>query len=179
MTLLGEIADIQTGPFGSQLHSNDYVQSKGIPIVTVEHLGTRTFSGQNLPLVSYQDRLRLQKYTMRSGDIIFSRVGSVDRCSYAMPENDGWLFSGRCLRVRPKADVDPLFLYSYLSSDKVRLLIRKIAVGATMPSINTTIMGGIPIDLPSLSSQKKIGYIIDRLDSKIEISQQTNDYLAA
>ena len=48
---LSEIADIQTGPFGSQLHNNDYVD-KGTPIVTVEHLGNRKFSTQNLPCVS-------------------------------------------------------------------------------------------------------------------------------
>ena len=31
------MADIQTGPFGSQLHSSDYVDD-GTPIITVEHL---------------------------------------------------------------------------------------------------------------------------------------------
>ena len=35
---LGDIANIQTGPFGSQLHNEDYVDI-GTPIVTVEHLG--------------------------------------------------------------------------------------------------------------------------------------------
>jgi type I restriction enzyme S subunit len=34
---LGDIADIQTGPFGSQLHKRDY-KEKGTPIITVEHL---------------------------------------------------------------------------------------------------------------------------------------------
>ena len=35
---LGDIADIQTGPFGSQLHNKDYALI-GSPIVTVEHFG--------------------------------------------------------------------------------------------------------------------------------------------
>ena len=58
---LGEIADIQTGPFGSQLHNEDYV-SEGTPIVTVEHLGNKFFTTQNLPLVSDNDKKRLKKY---------------------------------------------------------------------------------------------------------------------
>mgnify|MGYP004670586749 CR=1 FL=1 len=90
---LAEVADIQTGPFGSQLHNEDYI-STGTPIVTVEHLGSRRFTRQNLPMVSEEDCLRLRKYAMKPGDIIFSRVGSVDRCSLALEENDGWLFSG-------------------------------------------------------------------------------------
>ena len=34
------------------------------------------------------------------------RVGSVDRCSYVDKSHDGWMFSGRCLRVRPTELVD-------------------------------------------------------------------------
>ena len=87
MTLLAEVADIQTGPFGSQLHKKDYVAS-GRPIVTVEHLGKRAFTRQNLPFVSEFDAERLKKYQMKHGDVIFSRVGSVDRCSYAEKRNE-------------------------------------------------------------------------------------------
>lgn len=57
---LRKIADIQTGPFGSQLHKEDYV-TIGTPIVTIEHLGKRIFTEQNLPHVSEQDRNRLDK----------------------------------------------------------------------------------------------------------------------
>ena len=77
---LKDIADIQTGPFGSQLHKEDYV-AVGTPIVTVEHLGNRVFTEQNLPRVSDNDKARLSKYVLAEGDMVFSRVGSVDRCS--------------------------------------------------------------------------------------------------
>ena len=73
---LSELAAIQTGPFGSQLHKEDYVVH-GTPIVTVEHLGSRKFTEQNLPCVSDKDKERLKKYVLKTGDIVFSRVGSV------------------------------------------------------------------------------------------------------
>ena len=44
---LSELAAIQTGPFGSQLHKEDYVVH-GTPIVTVEHLGSRKFTEQTV-----------------------------------------------------------------------------------------------------------------------------------
>ena len=78
---LGDFADVQTGPFGSQLHKKDYVDI-GTPIITVEHLGDNRIVHSNLPRVSEKDRLRLKKYWMREGDIIFSRVGSVDRRAF-------------------------------------------------------------------------------------------------
>ena len=176
MITLSEVADIQTGPFGSQLHKEDYV-AEGTPIVTVEHLGGRFFTRQNLPFVDDDDAERLKKYRMKQGDIIYSRVGSVDRCSYAEEENEGWLFSGRCLRVRPKCEINSEFLYYYLSSKEVKRFVEGIAVGATMPSINTALMGEIPIpDLPA-HQQAFIAAVMTPIDRKIAINAKINGYL--
>nr|WP_158580928.1 restriction endonuclease subunit S [Butyricicoccus sp. AM28-25] len=177
ITQLKTIADIQTGPFGSQLHKEDYVET-GTPIVTVEHLGNRVFTEQNLPRVSDSDKARLIKYTLSTGDIVFSRVGSVDRCSYVDKSHDGWMFSGRCLRVRPTELVDSLYLYYYFCLEETKQFVRNIAVGATMPSINTKLLGEVEIALPDLNNQKRIAAVLSSLDDKIENNQKLNDNLA-
>ena len=173
---LSDIAEVQTGPFGSQLHNEDYVTT-GTPIVTVEHLGNRRFSKQNLPLVSDDDKKRLSKYLLQEGDIVFSRVGSVDRCSYVTSAENDWLFSGRCLRVRCGNNCHTLFLYYYFCKDSVKQYIKSIAVGATMPSINTKLMAEIPILLPKLEEQKCIADILSSFDDKIELNRRINDNL--
>ena len=176
--LLKLLADIQTGPFGSQLHKEDYV-GIGTPIVTVEHLGNRVFTEQNLPHVSDNDKARLGKYVLKQGDIVFSRVGSVDRCSYVDAVHDGWIFSGRCLRVRPNEQLDPMYLYYYFCMEETKQFVRNIAVGATMPSINTKLLGEVPITYPNISEQKCIAQILSALDDKIENNKKINDNLAA
>ena len=80
VTMLGEVADVKTGPFGSTLHEKDYVDD-GTPIITVEHLSEHGVVYTNLPMVSDRDRKRLNAYSLIEGDIVFSRVGSVDRNS--------------------------------------------------------------------------------------------------
>ena len=173
---LREIADIQTGPFGSQLHKEDYVEN-GTPIVTVEHLGNRVFTEQNLPKVSNEDRERLNKYVLKTGDIVFSRVGSVDRCSYVDEEHNGWMFSGRCLRVRATTQIDPLYLYYFFCLESTRDFVRNIAVGATMPSINTKLLGEVPVSIPDLDTQKAIATVLSAIDDKIELNNKINDNL--
>lgn len=173
---LSELAAIQTGPFGSQLHKEDYVVH-GTPIVTVEHLGDRKFTKQNLPCVSDKDKERLKKYILKTGDIVFSRVGSVDRCSYVSAEYEGWLFSGRCLRVRPCEKLNPEYLYYFFSLEETKQFVRNIATGATMPSINTKFMGEIPIRVPSLETQNKIASILWMIDDKIELNEKINKNL--
>lgn len=100
------------------------------------------------------------------------------RCSYAEKRNEGWLFSGRCLRIRPKKSIDPEFLYYYLSSKAIKCFVRNIAVGATMPSINTTLMGEIPIPAISLDRQRAIACIMSSLDIKLQANAKLNGYLA-
>lgn len=171
---LSDIADVQTGPFGSQLHNEDYVSS-GTPIVTVEHLGNRKFTTQNLPMVSDDDKIRLSKYSLKTGDIVFSRVGSVDRCSYVSDDENGWLFSGRCLRVRCSDKVMPLYLYYFFCLPSVKQYIRNIAVGATMPSINTSLLSEIQLELPDMSTQRTVAGILSSIDDKIELNKRIND----
>ena len=171
-----DIAEIQTGPFGSQLHKEDYVDV-GTPIVTVEHLGCRVFSEQNLPMVSDTDKSRLSKYVLKKGDIVFSRVGSVDRCSFVDPKHDGWMFSGRCLRVRPSEEVDSLFLYYFFCLNTTKEFVRSIAVGATMPSINTKLLGEVEVVCPEIEEQRKIADILSKIDDKIEENQKINENL--
>lgn len=173
---LRDIAEIQTGPFGSQLHKEDYVDV-GTPIVTVEHLGSRMFSEQNLPMVSEADKSRLSKYVLKKGDIVFSRVGSVDRCSFVDQKHDGWMFSGRCLRVRPNEEVDSLFLYYFFCLNATKEFVRSIAVGATMPSINTKLLGEVEVICPEIEEQRKIADILSKIDDKIEENQKINENL--
>ena len=144
---VGDFASVQTGPFGSQLHNEDYVES-GTPIITVEHMDGKYIAHRNLPLVSQNDVDRLRKYDLHTGDIVFSRVGSVDRAVMVSQHEDGWLFSGRCLRVRPYDPNTGSYFLWWFNQPVIRQLVTASAVGATMQSINTSILNSIRIVFP-------------------------------
>ncbi len=168
---LGNVAEIKTGPFGSALHAEDYVVV-GTPIITVEHLGDYSITRQNLPLVCSEDKNRLKAYLLQEGDIVFSRVGSVDRNAYVTRLEDGWLFSGRLLRIRSKEhNINTKFLSYYFKRETIRKKIRGIAVGQTMASLNTKLLSTFPILLPPLPEQQAIVtalYDIDELILSLE-----------
>lgn len=169
---------VQTGPFGSQLHARDYVEY-GTPIITVEHLGENRIIHNNLPRITNKDKERLIKFILMTGDIVFSRVGSVDRRAIVRLNENGWLFSGRCLRIRPdQKKIFPSYLSWFFGLPGFKEHIRQIAVGATMPSLNTKILADIPIYYPpSLNEQQAIAEVLGSLDDKIELNQQMNKTL--
>ena len=176
---LGDISDIKTGPFGSTLHQKDYVEI-GTPIITVEHLGEVGLTSQNLPLVSDEDKVRLKSYMLDEGDLAFSRVGSVDRCAIITDKEKGWLFSGRILRVRPnKKLVHSKNLMYALKTEDAKYRIRSVAVGQTMPSLNTEILKNFSINLSnSVEEQTKIASFLSVVDEKISQLTQKHELLS-
>lgn len=166
---LAEISEIKTGPFGSALHAKDYV-SDGIPIITTEHFKYWQLpeTKEGLPQVSNSDYERLKNYVLKHGDIVFSRVGSIDINAHVEEKQNGWLFSGRVLRVRTPLSIDSEYLHHELSTDRVRKSVVERAVGQTMPSINTGILGRTAVFLPEQKAeQQKIGTYFRTLDSLI------------
>ena len=168
-TTIGEIATIKNGPFGSVLHAEDYVD-EGMPIVTTEHFksGNLPLSKNGIPQVSEDDYCRLKGYRLETDDIVFSRVGSVDINAHVEHVQQGWLFSGRVLRVRPIKSVNSLCLHYVLSTESVKRDIRNRAVGQTMPSINTPILSNTGIYMSqSEAEQKKIANLLSLIDERI------------
>lgn len=169
---LDKVCNVKTGPFGAQLHEADYV-SRGTPMITVEHLGERNVIHKNLPRISDEDRMRLDQYILNAGDIVFSRVGSIDRNVLISEREAGWLFSGRLLRVRTVKDkVFPAFISAFFNLDKFKQHMRKIAVGGTMPSINTNLLCGVIIPIPTIDEQMGVVSILSTWDRAIELKEK-------
>ena len=164
---IGDMAQVKTGPFGSTLHESDYVQV-GTPIITVEHLGEFGVTRQNLPLVSDEDCKRLEAYSLRVGDIVFSRVGSVDRNALIRDGECGWLFSGRLLRVRPdRTRAFPPFVSYQFHTEKFRNSVLAVAVGQTMASLNTAILNILVVELPPIAEQSAIASVLSEMDVEL------------
>lgn len=166
--------DVQTGPFGSQLHASDYV-IHGIPSVMPQDLKEDKISTADIARISEADAERLDKYRLTAGDIVYSRRGDVERRALVTEDQVGWLCGTGCLRVRlPHPDIDSRYLFYYLGHPDVRAWVVSHAQGATMPNLNTSILRTLPLAYPSLSEQQVITATLGALDDKIELNHQMN-----
>ncbi len=177
---LGEIADVQTGPFGSQLHQSDYVDV-GIPSIMPVNIGDRmNISTEKIVYITEEDAMRLSRYRVQKGDIVYSRRGDVEKCAYINEDEAGWLCGTGCLRIRiDSTHADPKFVAYYLSTEDMKSWISNNAVGTTMPNLNSSILQQVPLSLPSLDKQKQIASILCSLDDKIDLLNRENATLEA
>lgn len=170
---LGEIAsNIQTGPFGSQLHQSDY-SAMGIPVVMPKDLLNGKVSEESIARVSCEHVQRLKKHKIDVGDILYSRRGDVGRCAYATEYEAGWLCGTGCLRVSVDSRIaDSKYVFYRLQMPETIGWVINHAVGSTMLNLNTSILSEVPLKLPSLDEQKAVVKILSAYDDLIENNQK-------
>lgn len=154
---------IQTGPFGSQLHASDYV-AVGTPLVMPTNLGDNTIREDGIARVGKDDLRRLSGHQLRAGDIVFSRRGDVGRRAIVRQEQAGWLCGTGCLAVRFGKDlshVNPEYVAHYVGAARPQTWLVDNAVGGTMLNLNTSILGALPLLLPSREEQDAAVSAID------------------
>lgn len=170
---LGDISkNIQTGPFGSQLHQSDYSEC-GIPVVMPKDLVGGKISEESIARVDKTHVERLCRHKIEVGDILYSRRGDVGRCAHVTKKEEGWLCGTGCLRVTIDSEkADSRFVFFQLQHPDTVGWVEKYAVGATMLNLNTTILSSVPIRLPTLEIQKRIADILSAYDDLIENNQK-------
>jgi len=158
---------VQTGPFGSQLHAEDYVE-EGTPLLLIRNIGENGLILDGLPRITEQDAARLVRYVLQPGDVVFSRVGRVGSCFLATEDQAGWIISGQTLRIRvPYDDLHPQYFLYALRDKEAQDFITGASVGTTRSSINTTILKSLPVRVPSYAEQTAIADILSTVDQAI------------
>ena len=178
---IGDLGDtssdvVQTGPFGAQLHSRDYV-ADGVPFVLIKNMRHAGIDETNMPRISTDNARRLRKYSLRPGDVVFSRVGRVGSCFLASNEHNGWVISGQLLRIRlPSEAVHREFLVHALRGESAQAFIRGSSIGSTRRSINTEILSSLPVLIPPFPEQRKIAAILSSVNDAIEKTRAVIDH---
>ena len=176
-TTLGDLCKeprgaIQTGPFGSQLHKDDY-QETGVPVVNPTHLNAGSINHESVPRVSNENAIRLERHRLCAGDIVFARRGQIGRMALVTEFEEGWLCGTGSFLIRARQpSVDNRFLHLQLSTEPIVEWLTAHAAGAIMPNLNNVVLRQIPVFLPSVDEQTDIVAILHAIDGKIDLHRR-------
>lgn len=159
---------LQTGPFGSQLHSEDYVTG-GTPVVNPSHLSAGRIHADDRVAVDDATANRLAIHRLGLGDIVFARRGEMGRCGVVEAHNVGWLCGTGSLRARLRQDIaDPYYLALVFTETRISDVLTVQSVGSTMDNLNTEILGSCHVPIPPLADQRAIVGHIGRESAKLD-----------
>lgn len=181
---LGEITEIARG--GSPRPINEFITSDkdGINWIKIGDVA----EGEKYITQTKQKIKRggLSKTrVVKNGDFILSNSMSFGRPYIVKIDgaiHDGWLL----LRINNSNKLSSDFLYQILGSDLVQEQYQKLATGGVVRNLNSELVGGVQIPLPSLEVQNQIvekieaeRVLVDSAKKLIEIyEQKTKDTIA-
>lgn len=150
---LGDVALIKIGPFGSLLHTSDYITG-GTPLVNPIHMKNGRINPDNNFTISEEKKGEMLPYLLKKGDIVFARRGEIGRCAIVSEKENGYLCGTGSLFVRFTEPINEVYVLYLTKSDSfIRNLVSK-AKGATMLNINCKIVEDLEINIPPLSLQQ-------------------------
>jgi type I restriction enzyme S subunit len=173
LTTLGKVCEgeLQTGPFGSQLHAYEY-QEAGVPVLMPKDIINCRADISNAAKISKQRADDLRKHRLLAGDLLFSRRGDVARFALIDERTEGSICGTGCLKARPSKNHSPIFLSYILQKNTVKTWLEQNAVGQTMPNMNTAILTELPlISASSREEEDKVAKILftwDKATEKLE-----------
>jgi type I restriction enzyme S subunit len=147
---------LQTGPFGSQLHSHEYTH-EGIPVVMPQDINNGIMDEIQIARIPERRAQSLLKHRLKIGDIIIARRGELSRAAAIANIEQGWVCGTGCFLLRlGGSNLDARFFSLIYRHPMVQRQVEGLAVGSTMPSLNNEIMGKLLFPDMSKAEQTSI-----------------------
>jgi type I restriction enzyme S subunit len=171
---------VLTGPFGSNLHAHDY-REDGVPLILVKHVVDGQILEDGLPRVGDHKLPDLERYRLRLGDIVFTRVGAVGRSAYVHTRCVGWLISGQMLRVRVPdwSTLHPRYLAQLFLEKAFTDMVEGHALGTTRPSLNTGLLRAFRFIAPSGDLMQLFAKKVAVFDALVQTNRDESRTLTA
>lgn len=167
---------MSTGPFGTMIKKSDH-KTSGVPMLGIENIGKGQFIDGNKIYVTPEKAEELKAFTLKAGDIIISRSGTVGEIC-AVPERaEGSLLSTNLMRVSLDSTMirSDYFIALFQSKGIVLDQIKELCKGSTRDFLNQTILKQIVFPVPSIEKQEKIVSIIEARMSVCDSIEKTVD----
>lgn len=169
---------VQTGPFGAQLHRDEFTTA-GVPVIAVGNLTGMGFTTDGLYYISEQKAKQLAKYDVQAGDVLFARSGATLGKVCVAPELvKNWRMTGHILRARfdPQLVLPEFAVYSLHGDPAVKSQVFGNIRGATRPGFNTALLETIRLPLPPIPEQYEILF---RAKALLKVADSIEERLTA
>ena len=167
---------MSTGPFGTMIKKSDH-KASGVPMLGIENIGRGQFIDGNKIFVTAEKAEKLKAFSLKAGDIIISRSGTVGEIC-AVPERaEGALLSTNLMRISLDNSIirSDYFIALFQSKGIVLDQIKELCKGSTRVFLNQTILKQIIFPVPNIKKQAEIVSVIEARMSVCDSIEHTVD----
>ena len=114
----------------------------------------------------------LEKYLIRSGDIMIARTGATTGKSYLIADDIKAVFASYLIRLTMKqTGLIATYLYYFMQSPSYWHQITEFSAGIAQPGVNAKKLKRVELPIPPVEEQREIVFILDKLFRKEQQAQ--------
>lgn len=156
------------GPFGSNLKSDEYVES-GVRLIQLQNIGDGFWKDDNKKYITDLKFRSLARHGAIPGDIAIAKMADpVARACIVPAGQEQYVVVADCIRLRiDEARFDPRYIVRAINSHGTRTEAERKSIGSTRIRINLGTLKTVGCLVPPLQQQREIAEILDTLDTTI------------
>ena len=159
---LNEVSDIYDGT-----HQTPKYQDDGVMFLSVENIKTLT-SNKFISREAFEVEFKIRP---QRGDVLMTRIGDIGTANVVETDEDLAYYVS--LALFKSEELNPYFLQASIYAPFVQDQIWKRTLHIAFPKkINKNEIGQVPINVPTLAEQTKIGSFFKQLDNTITLHQR-------
>lgn len=176
---LGELCRIASS---KRIFESEYVED-GVPFVRGLEITDGRLFEPNAKFDCYISHERYQEIKAKygipmAGDILITAVGTIGNLAYLPRDIEFYFKDGNLIWFSQFSKrVDSKYLYFFMKSPFFYKQINYSLIGAVQKALTMDLLGKIEIQLPDLSTQKRIADVLSCIDDKIALNNKTNNEL--
>lgn len=148
------------------------VRPGAVPIVRPVDLKERRIVHTGTAFVDDTETGRQDRGRIRAGDILVTRTGTVGRVALATEAEEGWFHNAHVLCLRPSDPALAPYLVGFLTGPGAVAWMKGHSAGSAIRSITAGVLAGLPVVLPPVDEQRRIGAVLQALDEKIRVHEE-------
>ena len=150
----------------------------GVPLIRSQNVRPGRLELADVRHITRDFHESLKKSQLRSGDILFVRVGQNRGDVCRVPQGLGSLNCANVVFARPTG-IRSRFLELFFRGRRGQQLLRSISVGSAQGVLNTRSIASLPVPRPPENEQEAIAHVLGTRDDKIELNRRMNRTLEA
>ena len=155
------------GPFGSALKKYEYVED-GIPVWGIDNVNPNRFIQERSLFITPAKFAQLRRYSVKPGDILISRAGTVGRMCVAVPTVEQSIIGSNLIRLtlNPGAMLPVYFTCLYTFCGERLPGLRASGDDKSYSFLNTTRLKSLVVPVPPLDLQHRFAAIVESVEQQ-------------
>lgn len=153
------------GPFGSALKKEELVDA-GVPVWNMDNIASDGRMALPFRMWITADKYdELAAYSVKDGDIIVSRAGTVGKMCVARMNKQPAIISTNLIRVRLGDELRPLHFVSLMLYCKGRVGRLKTGADGAFTHMNTGVLDSLEFPYPSIELQDQFAAVVEKVEA--------------